>query len=103
MQDTTKVPAKLAASQIESLMNELDSAWSVSDDKKELIKCFEFKGFYKTMGFVNAVAFIAQKTLHHPDMQVSFNKCVIHYTTHDAGGITQNDFDCAKAIDQLMA
>ena len=52
---------------------------------------------------VNAVAYIAQKQGHHPDMQVGFNFCHIKFTTHAIDGLSQNDFICAARIDQLLA
>lgn len=86
---------------IEKELAKIDSQWSVIDNK--LVKEFSFKGFLKTMSFVNAVAWQANKLMHHPDMQVSFNKCVINITTHDEGNtLTLKDFDLAKSIDSLM-
>jgi 4a-hydroxytetrahydrobiopterin dehydratase len=83
-------------------LKELADGWQVIDETK-LQKTFEFKGFLKTMSFVNAVAWEANRIMHHPDMEVSFNKCVINITTHDAGNIiTDKDFDLALAIDQLF-
>ena len=63
---------------------------------------FKFKNFYETMGFVNAVAWIANKEDHHPDMEVGYNKCVVKYSTHSVGGLSQNDFICAAKVDQLL-
>ena len=63
---------------------------------------FKFKNFYETMAFVNAVAFIANREDHHPDMEVGYNKCLVEYSTHSVGGLSQNDFICAAKIDQLL-
>lgn len=83
-------------------MKNLSEGWETIDGKK-LRKTFEFKGFLKTMSFVNAVAWEANRFMHHPDMEVSFNKCVINLTTHDEGNsLTEKDFQVAKAIDQLL-
>lgn len=98
----TNIPAKLTIDEITSALSSL-SGWSYESERNCLIKEFSFKGFYKTMGFVNAVAYIANKELHHPDMEVSFNKCIVRYQTHDAGGVTINDIKCAKAIEALEA
>jgi 4a-hydroxytetrahydrobiopterin dehydratase len=76
--------------------------WEVIDDSK-MRKEFSFKGFLKTMSFVNAVAWEANRHMHHPDMEVSFNKCVINLTTHDEGNsLTQKDLDMAMAIEDLF-
>jgi 4a-hydroxytetrahydrobiopterin dehydratase len=79
----------------------LNEGWEIEDGI--LRKAFEFKGFLKTMSFVNAVAWQANKIMHHPDMQVSFSCCVINITTHDEGNIlTGKDFELARSIDQLF-
>lgn len=86
---------------VEEMKSQLDPAWEVVEGSK-LRRVFEFKGFLKTMSFVNAVAWEANRVMHHPDMEVSFNKCAINITTHDSGNtLTQKDFELAKRIDQL--
>jgi pterin-4a-carbinolamine dehydratase len=62
---------------------------------------FPFKNFQETIGFVNAVAWIANTQDHHPELQVGYNRCKITFTTHAAGGLTVNDFICAAKIDAL--
>ena len=54
------------------------------------------------MSFVNAVAWIANQENHHPDMKVGYNYCEIDYSTHAIGGLSENDFICAKKIDALL-
>lgn len=75
--------------------------WQVSEDGKIISKRFTFKGFYKTMAFVNAIAWIANQENHHPDLQVGYDYCLVQYTTHAISGLTQNDFICAAKIDTL--
>ena len=83
-------------------MLEISKEWEVIKNTK-LKRTFEFKGFLKTMSFVNAVAWEANRVMHHPDMEVSFNKCVINITTHDAGNtLTDKDYQLANAIDSLF-
>ena len=69
----------------------------------EIQKRFEFKNFYETIAFVNAVAFIANQQDHHPDMEVGYNKLLIKFSSHSVGGLSINDFICAARIDRLMA
>jgi len=64
-------------------------------------RTFSFKNYYETMAFVNAVAWLAHKADHHPDMEVGYNRCVVRYSTHDAGGVTTKDVEAAKAADAL--
>ena len=87
---------------IEEQVKKLGSEWKVIDGQK-LSKKFTFKGFLKTMSFVNAVAWEANRQMHHPDMEVSFSSCIINITTHDEGNqITEKDFLLAQAIEGLM-
>ncbi len=69
---------------------------------KEIERTFAFKNYYETIAFVNASAWISHQQDHHPDMSVHYNKCVVRFSTHDAGGITLNDFICAAKLDALM-
>lgn len=74
--------------------------WRLVDST--LQKSWDFKNFYQTMAFVNAVAFIADTQDHHPDMNVSYNHCTLIWSTHSAGGLTRNDFICAARVDALF-
>ena len=65
-------------------------------------KTFTFKNYYQTMAFVNAVAFIAHVQDHHPDLSVHYGRCVVRFNTHDVGGISVTDFDCATQVEALV-
>ena len=65
-------------------------------------RTFQFKDFPDAMKFVNAVAVAAESAWHHPDIDIRWNKVVLVLTTHDAGGLTQKDFDLALEFDQLL-
>lgn len=90
----------LTPEQVQELMVVIGD-WVVSDDNTHLTRRFEFKNYYKTMAFVNAVAWIAHQEGHHPDLEVSYGSCVVNYTTHAIGGLSENDFICAAKIDRL--
>ncbi len=66
-------------------------------------KTFRFDNYYQTMAFVNALAFAAHVSDHHPELQITYNRCVVRFNTHDVGGISVTDFDCAAATDALLA
>lgn len=66
-------------------------------------KLFRFKNYGQTMAFVNAVAWIAQRENHHPDLQVGYATCRVTYTTHAIGGLSENDFICAAKVEALLA
>jgi len=65
-------------------------------------KTFRFANYHETMAFVNAVAWIAHRADHHPDLAVGYNRCRIAWSTHDAGGLTEFDFACAAQCDALL-
>ena len=93
------IPA-LTLAEIQQLHPQINQ-WQISTDGKGISRRFTFKNFYKTMAFVNAIAWIANQENHHPDMEVGFNYCVVKYTTHAVNGLTQNDFICAAKVDNL--
>ncbi|MGZ3809924.1 MAG: 4a-hydroxytetrahydrobiopterin dehydratase, partial [Bacteriovorax sp.] len=61
--------------------------WSYNPERKSLEKEFTFKTYLKTISFVNAIAWLANKENHHPDLEVSFSKCIVRLTTHDEGDV----------------
>jgi len=92
---------KLDPGRIEALLLEVPGY--KADDKRALIsKEYSFKNFYETIAFVNALAYIANQEDHHPDLAVSYNKCKVSFSTHDAGGLTENDFICAARVNALI-
>jgi 4a-hydroxytetrahydrobiopterin dehydratase len=77
------------------------SGWNASGDR--LQKSFAFADYHETVAFVNAVAWIAQREDHHPDLLVGYNRCDVTWSTHSAGGVTLNDVVCAAKIERLFA
>lgn len=94
------VPALTEASAIEFL-KKLDG-WELESDGKGIIRDFHFKDYYRTMAFVNGVAWIAHYEGHHPDLEVHYDRCKVRYSTHAVGGLTENDFICAAKVDKLL-
>lgn len=81
----------------------LNQDWSTDAPGLTIEREFRFAGFNKTMSFVNAVAWIANREMHHPDLQVGYDHCRVTLTTHAIGGLSENDFTVAARIDQLFA
>ena len=77
--------------------------WTVTPDYKRISRRFDFKNYYKTIAFVNAIAWVAHQENHHPDLSVGYNQCTVIYQTHAIGGLSENDFICAAKIDNLNA
>jgi 4a-hydroxytetrahydrobiopterin dehydratase len=75
------------------------SGWEHAD--KRLVKSFRFGNYYETMAFVNAIAYVAHRQDHHPDLSVHYNRVEVVYSTHDAGGVTLNDCICAAKVEAL--
>ena len=76
--------------------------WELADDAKSIQRRFEFKGFYKTMSFVNAMAWVANAENHHPDFTTGYNYCEVTFTTHAIDGLSENDFICAAKVNALL-
>ena len=94
----------LEISQIKALLKQL-SGWEYfadADQIKYIQKKFIFKNYYHTIAFVNAVAYLAHRENHHPDLTVSYNHCIISYSTHAIKGLSENDFICAAKVEQLF-
>ena len=75
--------------------------WTIESDK--LFREFAFSRFVEAFGFMTSVAIVAEKQNHHPEWFNVYNKVRIHLTTHEAGGITENDFALARSIDKIYA
>ena len=84
---------------INILIKQLDG-WVHRDHT--ISKVFDFKNYYQTMAFVNAVAWLSHREDHHPDLNVSYNKCHVEYSTHAINGLSENDFICAAKVDALF-
>ena len=67
-----------------------------------LAKTFQFRDYYRTIAFANAIAWISHREDHHPDLEIGYNKCRVTYITHAIQGLSENDFICAAKIDALM-
>ncbi|MGF1496455.1 MAG: 4a-hydroxytetrahydrobiopterin dehydratase [Elainellaceae cyanobacterium] len=84
------------------IQNRVDqlSNWTL-DGKK--IRCQrQFKDFVEAINFINRLVEPAEAAGHHPDLAVSYNKVTIELTSHDAGGLTENDFEMAKVISNIQ-
>lgn len=70
-------------------------------DGERIVKTFRFADYFETIAFVNAVADVAHREDHHPDLGVHYDRCVVSWSTHSAGGVTLNDCICAARVEQL--
>ena len=77
--------------------------WKSAADRDAITRKFAFKDFNTAFGFMTRVALLADKMDHHPEWFNVYNKVDVTLSTHDAGGVTQNDVDMAKAMDDYVA
>lgn len=88
----------LSDTEIQAQANNL-SGWTVEGSKLQTNR--KFPDFIAAIAFVNKLVEPAESAGHHPDIEISYNQVKITLTTHDAGGLTQKDFDVAKTISQI--
>ncbi|MEN9543672.1 MAG: hypothetical protein RLZZ598_505, partial [Pseudomonadota bacterium] len=77
------------------------SGWALAGGSIE--RTYRFANYHQTIAFVNALAWIANREDHHPDLSVHYDRCVVRFNTHSVGGISLNDFICAAQLDALGA
>ena len=95
--------APLTVAQAGEALRALHEDWKLSEDGKSITREFAFPAFSRTIAFTNAVAWIATVEGHHPEMSVSYGRCVVTYRTTAIDGLSDNDFICAAKIDRLAA
>ncbi|MDE2427241.1 MAG: 4a-hydroxytetrahydrobiopterin dehydratase [Burkholderiales bacterium] len=92
--DAASLPMYLAAT----------PGWTL--DGARIVKTYQFKDYYETLAFINAIAYVIHAENHHPELTVTYNRCVIKFDTHTVnngkGGISENDFICAAKIDAVF-
>ncbi|MEY2860320.1 MAG: hypothetical protein RLZ68_1358 [Pseudomonadota bacterium] len=93
----------LTATQLIASLAKTDG-WKLHGDGADLAieKTFVFASYLKVMAFANAVAYIAEQRDHHPALLVQWSSCSVRFNTHDLGGISHTDFECAALVDALV-
>jgi len=89
--------AALSAQQAASLLSTLPG-WQI--ESGELVRTYKFDDFRAALGFVNRVGELAEAAGHHPDIDIRYNKVRLALVTHDAGGLTNKDFELAAHADK---
>ncbi|MDF1486140.1 4a-hydroxytetrahydrobiopterin dehydratase [Ramlibacter sp. H39-3-26] len=100
---SAQVRRALTATEIVAMLAQLQG-WALHGDGTDVAieKTFHFANYFETLAFVNAVAMVAHVQDHHPDLSVHYNRCVVRFNTHDVGGLSATDFDCAGRVDALL-
>jgi 4a-hydroxytetrahydrobiopterin dehydratase len=76
--------------------------WKLNEQHDALVKDFRFENFHHTLGFINAVGFMANQEDHHPDLEAGYGHCQVLWSTHDVGGLSMNDIICAARVEVLL-
>jgi 4a-hydroxytetrahydrobiopterin dehydratase len=85
----------------QQIEQELGSLPGWSRDGDAIRREFRFGGFREAIAFIVRIAFEAEQRDHHPELSNVYNRVTVRLSTHDAGGITEKDFDLARAIEAV--
>jgi len=96
-----KGPQYLLSDEMLGRYMEALARWDIVADGTAVERTFRFPDYYRTMAFVNALAFVAHVEDHHPDLGVHYDRVVVRFSTHDVGGLSENDITCAAKAEQL--
>ena len=75
--------------------------WTLASDRKRITREFRFASFSEAFGFMTRTALVAEKLDHHPDWTNSFRTVSVSLSTHDAGGLTELDFQLARSMSRF--
>lgn len=95
------MPSLLSDDQVQQALKDL-VGWTVSD-KGKLHKEYVFETFNEAFGFMTRAAMEIEKANHHPEWLNVYNRITVDLTTHDVGGITENDLNLARVLDALKS
>jgi 4a-hydroxytetrahydrobiopterin dehydratase len=90
---------KLTDKQIKNRMAKA-RGWTINS-AGEITKTYTLSGFPHALMFATAVGVLAEAAQHHPDITIKWNRVILALSTHDAGGLTDMDFDLAQQIEAL--
>ena len=90
---------RLSETEITEELKKLEG-WNIIDNK--LHKEFQFDSFNQAFGFMTRAAMEIEKMNHHPEWFNVYNRITVDLTTHDAGGITNNDINLARILNSLV-
>ncbi|MCB1743566.1 MAG: 4a-hydroxytetrahydrobiopterin dehydratase [Gammaproteobacteria bacterium] len=95
-------PPRCSPAQIEARLRSLQRGWQVDATGSSLCREIGFDDYLSAVSFANVIAWIAHRQDHHPHLGIDYDRVSVSYTTHSAGGLTDNDFICAARIDAQL-
>lgn len=96
------MPRKIEGEARRTALKEM-SGWKEAPGRDAITRQFEFNDFNQAFAFMMRVALLAEKMDHHPEWSNVYNKIEVTLSTHDAGGVTENDLRMARAMDSYAA
>lgn len=88
----------LNESEIQQRLTQLEG-WTLEGNQIQSVR--KFRGFVEAISFVNQLVAPSESANHHPDLSISYNRVTVVLMTHDAGGLTEQDFALAEIINQI--
>jgi len=95
----SKLDSEAIAKALDALNAQTTGHWTIADGS--LHKVFAFADFVTAFGFMSSAALIAESMNHHPEWCNVYSKVTVDLSTHDAGGLTELDFELARRMDAL--
>lgn len=77
------------------------AGWAVEDGGLAIVKVFKFPDFVRAFAFMTAAALKAEEMNHHPEWSNVYSRVEVRLTSHDAGGVTERDFELARFMDDV--
>ena len=81
------------------IQKQLPPKWAFEDD--EIVRTYEFESYLTGIEFVADVARIADEAFHHPRITIEFRSVTVAFTSHEAGGVTEEDLELAEQVEGL--
>lgn len=91
-------PKKMQSEEVEHALASLDG-WGIEDGA--LTRDYRFASFVEAFGFMRKMADVSEKLNHHPDWTNVYDRVAVRMSTHDAGGITELDFEWAREAERI--
>lgn len=85
---------------INNMLNELGNSWKISQSTR-LYKEYIVKDFKQALSIANDIATVAETLNHHPDLTISYGKCIVEVWSHDINGLSNKDFILAHEIESI--
>jgi len=72
-----------------------------SRDGDEITRTYEFDDYLRGVAFATEVGELAEEEFHHPEIRIGYEEVEVRFTSHEAGGVTEQDIHMAELSDDL--